>query len=103
MDAATSEARVPVSSATESNPTVRVKLSALSVFINKVLLQLQEGRLSRGDVLSVDLTPKANLLDLFALGRLLAFLHELRVAFHVESRIIFPVRRRSRNLERLGF
>jgi adenine/guanine phosphoribosyltransferase-like PRPP-binding protein len=88
-----------------------IQFTSISPFLEQVYAELSKGRLNENVKLEIDTSKPNSLLDLFALGRLLAFIRELRLPLHrVETAFHFPSPNRSRktrthieNLRQLGF
>jgi hypothetical protein len=95
-----------------------ITFKSTSKLIVKVINQLESGTLRDGDTLSIIVPPdQRSLPDLFVIGRLLAFIRELKNTSGIDTEFIFkpPRRRRSglaskpqalkniENLDKLGF
>jgi adenine/guanine phosphoribosyltransferase-like PRPP-binding protein len=88
-----------------------IEFTSIVSFLKRVNTELINGNLSSAAPLQIGTTKPSNLLDLFALGRLLALLHALkRSPYQLEAEFVFPLPRRNvkirkqvENLRKLGF
>lgn len=75
-----------------------ITFKSTSKLIVKVINQLEKGMLRNGDTLSIVIPPEqTSLPDLFAIGRLLAFVRELKSQFDIETEFIFKPPKRIRS------
>jgi hypothetical protein len=83
---------------------MKVDFTSISSLVDPVTTALLRGQLSPGSTLSIAISSKPNnLLDLFTLGRLLAFVDELRNFHHINVEFTFPHAKNLFNLTSLGF
>jgi adenine/guanine phosphoribosyltransferase-like PRPP-binding protein len=68
-----------------------IQFTSISPFLEQVYSELRKGSLKSGGQLEIDTSKPNSLLDLFALGRLLAFVRELNLPPHnIQSVFHFP-------------
>jgi len=84
---------------------MNIPFQSFSKFVQSTLVMLEKGELAQGGHISIELSPATakNILDLFVLGRLLAFVHELQRSYNISVEMVVLSRKLQENLGRLGF